>query len=124
MNKKLFQGLLEGVRQMGAHMRGENVPGARVTAIEDIQPRQIREAAGLSHAEFARLIGVPVKTLQNWDRNAPGPRVRPESCSRSWPPIRRPLFRRCMLLASERRPLCVRGRDKDASERLRVHPIR
>lgn len=79
MDKKLFQGLLEGVRQMGAHMRGENVPGARVTALEDIQPRQIREAAGLSQAEFARLIGVPVKTLQNWEQK----RTRPTGPARA-----------------------------------------
>ncbi|MGH8489855.1 MAG: helix-turn-helix domain-containing protein [Gammaproteobacteria bacterium] len=79
MDKKLFQGLLEGVRQMGAHMRGENVPGSRVTALEDIQPRQIREAAGLSQAEFARLIGVPVKTLQNWEQK----RTRPTGPARA-----------------------------------------
>lgn len=79
MDKKLFEGLLEGVRQMGAHVRGRKVPGARVTKVEDIQPRTIREAAGVSQAEFSRLIGVSVKTLQNWEQK----RTRPTGPARA-----------------------------------------
>ena len=73
MDKKEFAALLAGVRQMGRHMRGKRVPGVRVTKIEAIQARKIRLAAGLSQTEFARLIGVPVKTLQNWEQERTQP---------------------------------------------------
>jgi len=34
MNKKQFEGLLAGVRQMGRHMRGKAVARARVTKVD------------------------------------------------------------------------------------------
>jgi len=73
MNKKQFAGLLAGVRQMRRHMRGEKVPGARETKIEGIHPRKIGMASGLSQAEFAGLIGVSIKTLQNWEQERTKP---------------------------------------------------
>jgi len=73
MNKKQFEGLLAGVRQMDRHMRGKSVPGARVTKVDAIQPRKIRLASGLSQADFAHLIGVSVKTLQNWEQERTQP---------------------------------------------------
>lgn len=75
----MFQELLASVRQMGAHMRGEKVPGARVTVIDEPETKAIREAAGVSQAEFARLIDVPVKTLQNWEQH----RTRPTGPARA-----------------------------------------
>ena len=74
MDKKQFDDLLAGIEQMGRHMSGKPVPGARVKKVDDIQARKIRQAAGLSQTEFASLIGVPVKTLQNWEQNRTRPR--------------------------------------------------
>jgi putative transcriptional regulator len=79
MNKKQFADLLAGVGQMGRHMRGKSVPSARVKKVEDIQARKIRLAVGLSQSRFAHLIGVPVKTLQNWEQN----RTRPAGTARA-----------------------------------------
>ncbi len=79
MDEKLFDEMLEGVRQMGAHLRGNGVPGVRVTTIADIEPHVIRAVAGVSQAEFARLIGVSVKTLQNWEQK----RTRPTGPARA-----------------------------------------
>lgn len=73
MNKKQFAGLLAGVQQMRRHMRGEKVTGIRETRIEEIHPRTIRLASGLSQAEFAGLIGVSIKTLQNWEQDRTKP---------------------------------------------------
>jgi putative transcriptional regulator len=73
MDKKQFAGLLAGVRQMGRHMQGKPVPGARVTKVASIEPAKIRAAAGLSQSEFAELIGVPLKTLQNWEQKRTQP---------------------------------------------------
>ena len=73
MNRKQFAELLAGVQQMRDHARGKKVPGTKVTKVQDIQAREIRLAAGLSQSEFAGLIGVPVKTLQNWEQNRTQP---------------------------------------------------
>ena len=62
-----------GVRQMGRHRYGERVPSVRVTKIEAIQACKIRLAAGLSQTEFARLISMPVKTLQDWEQERTQP---------------------------------------------------
>lgn len=79
MNKKQFAELLAGVKQMGEHARGKKIAGAKVTKVDDIQARDIRLSAGLSQTEFARLIGVPVRTLQNWEQN----RTRPSGTARA-----------------------------------------
>jgi putative transcriptional regulator len=79
MDKKLFAELLAGVQQMGQHMRGKTVAGTRVTRVDDVQARSVRRAAGLSQSEFAQLIGVPVRTLQNWEQN----RTRPVGTARA-----------------------------------------
>ena len=73
MDKKLFAGLLSGIRQMDQHRRGKPVAGAKVTKFEAIEARKIRRASGLSQSEFARLIGVPIKTLQNWEQQRTQP---------------------------------------------------
>jgi putative transcriptional regulator len=79
MDKKQFEGLLAAVRQMGKHMSGKQVAGAKVTKVSAIEPRNIRVAAGLSQSEFAHLIGVPVKTLQNLEQK----RTRPAGTARA-----------------------------------------
>ncbi|MHB8743880.1 MAG: helix-turn-helix domain-containing protein [Sulfuricaulis sp.] len=61
---------------MGRHSRGERVVGTRVRAVRDPNVRAIRRKTGLSQSGFASLIGVNVRTLQNWEqgrtRPAPG----------------------------------------------------
>jgi DNA-binding XRE family transcriptional regulator len=52
-------------------MRGEMKP-ARITEIAEPETKEIREATKLTQGEFARLIGVPVKTLKNWEQHRPG----------------------------------------------------
>lgn len=79
MDNTMFQDLLQSVRDMNAHMQGEKVPGIRETAIAEPEPKAVREATGLSQAEFALLIGVPVKTLQNWEQH----RTRPTGPARA-----------------------------------------
>jgi DNA-binding transcriptional regulator YiaG len=67
MKSKMFEELLESVREGGAILRGQRRPSRRF----EIRPagiRAIREQTRLSQSEFARLIGVSVKTLQNWEQ--------------------------------------------------------
>jgi putative transcriptional regulator len=79
MDNAMFQDLLQSVRDMKAHMDGGQPAGARKTVITEPEPKTVREATGLSQADFALLIGVPVKTLQNWEQR----RTRPTGPARA-----------------------------------------
>lgn len=68
MKTKMFAELLGSVREGGAILRGEKPP-ARRTVINASGVRGIRERTHLSQSEFAQLIGVSVKTLQNWEKD-------------------------------------------------------
>lgn len=68
MKKEMFEELLGSVREAGAILRGQKKPSRRVV-IGAAGVRSIRERTKLSQSEFARLIGVSVKTLQNWEQD-------------------------------------------------------
>ena len=68
MNREMFEELLGSVREAGAILRGHKKP-SRTTVIGGQGVRSIRERTSLSQSEFARLIGVSVKTLQNWEQS-------------------------------------------------------
>jgi putative transcriptional regulator len=64
----MFEDLLGSVREAGAILRGERKSSGR-TVIRASGVRSIRERTSLSQSEFAQLIGVSVKTLQNWEQD-------------------------------------------------------
>jgi putative transcriptional regulator len=64
----LFNELLDSVREGGAILRGETQPSRR-TEVPSKRVRAIRERTKLSQADFAKFIGVSVKTLQNWEQD-------------------------------------------------------
>ena len=68
MKARNFKELLESVREGGAILRGEK-PASRRFAVEAEGVRGVREKTSLSQSEFADLIGVSVKTLQNWEQD-------------------------------------------------------
>jgi putative transcriptional regulator len=63
-----FTRQLGSVREAGAILRGQKKPSRRYV-IDAPRIRRIREGTRLSQSEFARLIGVSVKTLQNWEQD-------------------------------------------------------
>jgi putative transcriptional regulator len=67
LDTKIFEDLLESVREGGAILRGERSPSRSFVAGAS-GVRAIRERTKLSQSEFATLIGVSVKTLQNWEQ--------------------------------------------------------
>ena len=80
MDKKHFENLIAGVRQMKAHMAGETVKGIRVSEVTKPKPKtapievsKIRLSAKLTQGQFAALIGVNVRTLQNWEQERTRP---------------------------------------------------
>jgi putative transcriptional regulator len=68
MKKQMFEELLGSVREAGAILRGQKKPSRRIV-IGASGVRAIRERTSLSQSEFAHLIGVSVKTLQNWEQD-------------------------------------------------------
>lgn len=73
MDKQHFDQLVKGVREMKRHMAGKRVRGAKVTILDTPNVRLIREAADISQSQFAKLIGVNLRTLQNWEQERTKP---------------------------------------------------
>lgn len=73
MDDKIFADLIQSVRDMGRHMRGENVPGTKEHQVDTPDVKVLRESAAVSQAEFARLIGVSKRTLENWEQKRTSP---------------------------------------------------
>ena len=67
MDEKLFTQLYESVKQMDEIVKGKREP-SRVYEYDETDVRAIREKTGLSQSQFALLIGVKLKTLQNWEQ--------------------------------------------------------
>ncbi len=68
MKKKEFSQLLEGVRELGAALRGHRKAITRTDRIDSDSVAAVRAKLRLSQAEFARLLGISVDTLQNWEQ--------------------------------------------------------
>ena len=79
MNDKQFSELKDAVAMMARHLRGVRVRGMRTTEIPDPDVRAIREATQVSQSDFARLIGINLRTLQNWEQG----RSRPTGAARA-----------------------------------------
>jgi putative transcriptional regulator len=78
MKKKDFDQLVGSIRQAGKIRRGE-IKASRVTEFAPMDVKAIRQKLGKSQTEFARMIGVSVSTLQNWEQG----RRRPEGPARA-----------------------------------------
>ena len=79
MDRQDFEQLVKGVREMKRHMAGKVVRGAKATELAEPDIRAIRESAKISQSQFARLIGVNIRTLQNWEQH----RTRPTGPARA-----------------------------------------
>ena len=73
MDKQHFDQLVKGVREMKRHIAGKSVRGAKTSELPAPNVRTIREAANISQSQFAKLIGVNLRTLQNWEQQRTRP---------------------------------------------------
>jgi len=72
---KLFKDLKQGVNDMAAHVRGDNVPGITLSkvvikavpthAFGDV--KRARAKLGLSQGALAAILGVTKKTVEAWE---------------------------------------------------------
>jgi putative transcriptional regulator len=75
MEQALFDDLVQSLKEAKAISRGDT-PAARRFTLTPPDVKAVREHIGLSQNEFAQLMHVSVKTLQNWEqhrRNPTGP---------------------------------------------------
>ncbi|MBI3158463.1 MAG: helix-turn-helix domain-containing protein [Chloroflexi bacterium] len=72
MKEEMFDELVASVREGGRILRGK-AKAARVFEVETPDVKKIRAGFDLSQAEFATLLGVSVKTLQNWEQGRRAP---------------------------------------------------
>lgn len=75
MEQALFDDLVQSLKEAKAIARGE-MPASRRMTVASQDVKLVREQIGLSQSEFASLMRVSVKTLQNWEqhrRNPTGP---------------------------------------------------
>jgi len=74
MDKELFETLREGIQESGQYLRGEiDLPDEQVTFVGEPDPRSVRRKMRLSQSEFAALLGVSLRTLQNWEQGRRSP---------------------------------------------------
>jgi putative transcriptional regulator len=78
MRKKDFDNLVTSLHQAGKIRRGEMKP-SRVIEFAPMDEKEIRQRLRKSQSEFARMIGVSISTLQNWEQG----RRRPEGPARA-----------------------------------------
>jgi putative transcriptional regulator len=78
MRKKDFDSLAASIRQAGKIRRRE-MEASRTTELDAVDVKAIRQRLRKSKVEFARMIGVSVSTLQNWEQG----RRRPDGPARA-----------------------------------------
>jgi putative transcriptional regulator len=80
MEEKLFNELVDSVKEMGGYLRGEiDLPASRIHFVGEPDPREIRARLGMTQEEFAAALCISVKTLRNWEqgrRDPSGPAMR------------------------------------------------
>ncbi len=78
MKKEMFDELIKSVKEGGKILRGEQKP-SRVFESETLDVKKIRAKFGLTQREFATMLGISERTLQNWEqkrRTPDGPALR------------------------------------------------
>ncbi|MDF8365858.1 NadS family protein [Achromobacter anxifer] len=67
MDEQLFADLKTSLKEAAAIRKGQASP-SRVTTLDPLDVKRVREQTKLSQAEFAAALHVSVRTLQNWEQ--------------------------------------------------------
>lgn len=79
MTSDRFSELVESVEWMVAHKQGRSPSGGRVSQVNPVDVKALRNKLGLSQGKFARVLNVSDDTVKNWEqgrRSVPGPAIR------------------------------------------------
>lgn len=67
MRDDLFKELEKSIKEGGRILKGKKKPN-RQFDFDNPDPVSIRKNLGLSQSKFAKLLGISVSTLQNWEQ--------------------------------------------------------
>jgi putative transcriptional regulator len=67
MKKEHFEKLVASIKEAGEIKAGHRTP-SRMYEIKPPEIKTVREKLNVSQSEFALMIGVSVRTLQNWEQ--------------------------------------------------------
>jgi putative transcriptional regulator len=67
MRDRLFEELKKSIEQGGKILKGKRKP-SREFNFDNPDPKKIREKLGLSQNKFAKMLGISISTLQNWEQ--------------------------------------------------------
>lgn len=67
MNEKMFNELLESIKQAADIQKGKEKP-SRYAVIEEPDVAAIRKKYEMTQQEFSSLLGISVATLRNWEQ--------------------------------------------------------
>ena len=73
MNRELFEDLKKSINEAGKIRRGR-AKASRAYKYNAVDIRKLRKSVKVSQSEFARMIGVSVDTVQNWEQGRRTPR--------------------------------------------------
>lgn len=79
MARNIAAEILEGLEDAANLLEGKP-SAARVTLVETIDVRAVRDAVGGTQAEFSARFGIPVDTLRKWEQGT----RRPDAVGRSY----------------------------------------
>ena len=67
MKDKMFTELLSSVKEGGAILRGDT-PSSRSFQMDQVDIKRIRKGFNLTQSQFAAMLGISIRTLQNWEQ--------------------------------------------------------
>ena len=67
MKNELFYELQKSIKEGGKILKGKKIP-SRQFNFDNPDPKMIRGHLGLSQNKFAKLLGISISTLQNWEQ--------------------------------------------------------
>jgi putative transcriptional regulator len=73
MKKELFKDLVKSIKEAGEIKKG-NRQASRQFVYRPMDVKRLRKLASVSQSDFARMIGVSVDTVQNWEQGRRAPR--------------------------------------------------
>ncbi len=67
MKDELFAELLKSVKEGARILKGEEEP-SRIFSVTPVSIKEIRQKYGMTQEQFSQLLGVSLRTFQNWEQ--------------------------------------------------------